>query len=172
MSVQNPHKNKQLAAASAILVLAAVYAGGASAIPSEAGYSGVGPNFLPWLVAVALAVFGFALGVQALGPGWSSTEEADPADAREGADYRNFAWVSAGLLANAALITSIGFVLSCAFCFALAARGFRQSEGQRVSPQQSAVDLAIGIAIAAPVFWMFTIGLNVNLPSLTGTPYL
>ena len=172
MPTAHPHKIKQLAAAAGIVVLAVVYASGASSIPSEAGYSGVGPNFLPWLVATALAVFGLALGVQALGPGWSKADDGEAPDADAGTDYRNFAWVSAGLLANAALITYLGFVLSCALCFALAARGFRQCEGRSVTLANSGTDLLIGLAIAAPVFWMFTVGLNVSLPSLTGTPYL
>jgi hypothetical protein len=40
------------------------------------------------------------------------------------------AWVSAGVLANAALITVIGFILSCTLCFMLAVRGLRLSEGK------------------------------------------
>ena len=38
--------------------------------------------------------------------------------------------MSAGLLANAALITTIGFILSCALCFVLAVRGFQPAEGR------------------------------------------
>ena len=34
------------------------------------------------------------------------------------------------------------------------------------------VDAATGIAIAAPVYWMFTKVLNINLPGLTGTGWL
>ena len=31
---------------------------GATSIPSHAGYAGVGPNFLPWLVSLSLVVCG------------------------------------------------------------------------------------------------------------------
>ena len=44
-----------------VLALAAFLAWGATGISSEAGYAGVGPNFLPWVVAVA------ALGAVLLG---------------------------------------------------------------------------------------------------------
>ena len=40
------------------------------------------------------------------------------------------AWVAAGVLANAALITVLGFIFSCTLCFVLAVRGLRQSEGR------------------------------------------
>ena len=40
------------------LVLAAAMAAGATQISSDAGYGGVGPNFVPWVVAVALALCG------------------------------------------------------------------------------------------------------------------
>ena len=41
-----------------VLVLAGLLALGARDISSEAGYSGVGPNFLPWFVAAVLALCG------------------------------------------------------------------------------------------------------------------
>jgi putative tricarboxylic transport membrane protein len=34
------------------------------------------------------------------------------------------------------------------------------------------LDLATGLVIAAPVFWLFTKVLAVNLPGLTGTGWL
>ena len=41
-----------------IVVLAGGLAWGASSVSSEAGYGGVGPNFLPWVVSAALLVCG------------------------------------------------------------------------------------------------------------------
>jgi len=43
--------------------------------------------------------------------------------------WPGFIWMSAGLLANAALITTIGFILSCALCFVLAAARVAQGGG-------------------------------------------
>ena len=60
--------------------------------------------------------------------------------------------MSAGILANAALITTLGFILSCALCFVLAVRGFKSAEGRLdLSPQAWLIDLAIGAAIATGV---------------------
>ena len=143
---------------------------GATQIRSEAGYSGVGPNFLPWLVAVMLALCGGFLIWQARSGGFRDMEE--PTGAAQG-HWAGFAWVTAGLLANAALITSIGFILSCTLCFVLAVRGYKSAEGRLdLSPRALAKDAAIGFAIAAPVYWMFTQLLALNLPGLTSTGWL
>ena len=143
---------------------------GATQIRSEAGYSGVGPNFLPWLVAVMLALCGGLLIWEAHSGGFREMEE--PTGAAQG-HWAGFAWVTAGLLANAALITSIGFILSCTLCFVLAVRGYKSAEGRLdLSPRAFAKDAAIGFAIAAPVYWMFTKLLAINLPGLTSTGWL
>ena len=57
----SPVANRQLLVGLGVLAVAAVMAGGALFIPSTAGYQGVGPNFLPWLVSVVLALCGALL---------------------------------------------------------------------------------------------------------------
>lgn len=153
-----------------VLALGGVFAAGASFISSEAGYSGVGPNFLPWVVAAALLACGGWIIWEARTGGFRNGEE--PSGAEHG-DWKGFAWVSAGLLANAALINRIGFILSCALCFALAVRGLRAAQGRGAGGLRDAlVDAATGLAIAAPVYWMFTKLLAINLPGLTASGWL
>ena len=41
-----------------VVLLAVLVGAGAWAIPSFAGYAGVGPDFLPWLVAGVLLLYG------------------------------------------------------------------------------------------------------------------
>jgi putative tricarboxylic transport membrane protein len=144
--------------------------GGAAMTPGEAGYGGVGPNFLPWVVSVALTLCGALLLAEALRGGFREMEA--PSGAARG-HWPGFAWVSAGLLANAALITTLGFILSCTLCFVLAVRGFKSAEG-RLDLNVGALlkDAAIGFAIAAPVYWMFTKLLAINLPGQTSTGWL
>lgn len=158
-----------LIGAGAILVAAAM-AYGATSISSSAGYSGVGPNFMPWAVALALLVCGVWLVWESRTGGY---REMDTPSGGSSGDWRAFAWVSAGVLSNAALITTIGFVLSCALCFSLAVRGLRMSEGRAGGGVRTlALDAATGLTIAAPVFWVFTKVLGINLPGLTGTGWL
>ena len=152
------------------LAVSAVLAVGALDIPSDAGYQGVGPNFLPWVVAVALLVCGAWLVWDARHGGWRDVE---PPSGGERGDWRAFAWVSAGILLNALLITTIGFVLACTLCFALAVRGLRSSEGRPAGDvRQSVIDVVTGALIALPVFWLFTKLLAINLPGLTGTGWI
>jgi putative tricarboxylic transport membrane protein len=68
------------------------------------------------------------------------------------------AWVTGGLVAMSVLIVHLGFVLSAALLFALSARGFGSRHPLR--------DVAIGVALTLPVYWIFTSGLGVSLPAL------
>jgi putative tricarboxylic transport membrane protein len=175
------------------LALGAVLAYGATFISSDAGYAGVGPNFLPWVVAGVLSLCGGWLIYEARTGGFRQMDEASGA-AR--GDWSAFAWVAAGVLANAALITGglplpdfglgmifgflhgwrvpkLGFVLSCTVCFMLAVRGLRQSEGKSHGGVRGLVlDFVTGFLIAAPAFWLFTKLLGINLPGLTSTGWI
>lgn len=163
-------KTRQTAIGAGTLALGALLAVGATQISSDAGYSGVGPNFLPWLVGALLIVCGAWLAWEALSGGFRQMDE--PSGEARG-HWPGFAWVSAGVLLNAALITTIGFILSCALCFVFAVRGFKSSEGKLdLSPRAWLIDAAIGFAIAAPVYWMFTQALAINLPGLTTTGWI
>ena len=161
--------NQTLVGAGALLV-GAVMAYGASASPAHAGYAGVGPNFLPWVVSVVLLICGGWLIVEARTGGFRDMEE--PSGAEKG-DWVAFAWITAGVMANASLITTIGFILSCTLCFVLAVRGLRLSEGKPGGGvRQIVIDAVTGCLIAAPAFWIFTKVLSINLPGLTDTGWL
>jgi putative tricarboxylic transport membrane protein len=144
---------------------------GAIGISSDAGYGGVGPNFLPWMVAIVLTVCGAWIIWEARSGGFRDMDA--PPGAAEG-HWSGFVWVSAGLLLNAALITAIGFIFSCTLCYLLAVQGLRRASGQAGinSPRTWVVDALTGLLISAPVFWMFTKFLAINLPGLTATGWI
>jgi putative tricarboxylic transport membrane protein len=163
-------KPQQTLVGAGTLVLGVALALGAIGIRSDAGYSGVGPNFLPWFVGISLLLCGAFLVYEARTGGFRVMDE--PSGAERG-DWAGFAWVSIGILANAGLITTIGFILSCTLCFVFAVRGFKSAAGRLdLSPRAWLVDFAIGFSIAAPVYWMFTQLLAINLPGLTSTGWL
>jgi putative tricarboxylic transport membrane protein len=145
----------QLGIALFFLALAVVYAVGAYKLPPEAGYAGVGPRFAPAVVAVLLAVVGAWLLWQALRGGFRNF--SDPT-AGLSADLRGGAWVVAGVLAHATLITRVGFVLGAVILFTCVARGFGSRKPLR--------DAVLGALITLPVFWLFTQVLDLTLPSL------
>ncbi|MBE0549085.1 MAG: tripartite tricarboxylate transporter TctB family protein [Rubrivivax sp.] len=162
-------RNQTLIGAGALL-LAGLLAWGARDISAVAGYAGVGPNFLPWVVAGVLALCGVWLIFDARNGGWRQMDE--PSGAARG-DWAALAWVAAGIAANAALLTTIGFILSCTVCFMLAVRGLRSSEGKPHGGRRGGVlDFVTGFLIAAPAYWLFTQVLGINLPGLTATGWL
>ena len=121
-------------------------------LPSEGGYSGIGPNFMPSLVSAGLIALGAWLLYEALRGGWRhTTAHADAFQARP------FAWVSAGLFAHMALIGIAGFVIAGAVLFVFVARGFGSHRFLR--------DLAIGVALSLAVYLFFSQVLNVSLPA-------
>ena len=143
-----------------VLVVGAGLAWGATSISSKSGYSGVGPNFLAWLVSIALIVCGAWLLYEARSGGFRDMEE--PSGGAQG-DWPAFLWISVGVLANATLITRIGFILSCTLCFMLAVRGLRISDGKPAgNVRHSVLDFATGFMIAAPAYWLFTKLLSIN----------
>lgn len=153
-----------------VLLTGLALAFGAISISSTAGYSGVGPNFLPWVVSIVLTLCGALIIWEARSGGF---RELEPPSGAVQAYWPGFVWVSAGLLVNAALITTAGFILSCTICYVLAVQGLRRAGGQPSgAPKTWAWDIVTGLLIAAPVFWMFTQFLAINLPGLTSTGWL
>ena len=127
-------------------------------LPGEGGYAGIGPNFIPALVAGGLILLGGWLLAEALAGGWRNAQpEAAEARGEHAFDAAAFGWVSAALFAHMALIGYAGFVLSGMVLFAGIARGF----GSR----RLARDLATGLALSLAVFLFFVKLLNVNLPA-------
>jgi putative tricarboxylic transport membrane protein len=171
MTDRAPARLTQTLVGAAIVLTGLGLAGGAISIPSNAGYGGVGPNFLPWLVAIVLVVCGGLIVREARTGGF---RELEPPTGADHMWWPGVVWVSAGLLLNAALITTIGFILSCTLCYVLAVQGLRRAQGQMApaSPRTLAIDLATGVAISGPVFWAFTKFLAINLPGLTDSGWI
>ena len=146
------HSGAELALSAGVLALGLGAAAVTATLPSEGGYAGIGPNFMPGLVSGGLILLGAWLLYQALSGGWRAT-----APHNDAFQSRPFLWVSAGLFAHMALIGFAGFVVAGAVLFVLVARGFGSARWLR--------DLVIGAALALAVYLFFTQALNVNLPA-------
>jgi putative tricarboxylic transport membrane protein len=142
----------------AVLALGAGLAAGTAILPSEGGYAGIGPNFVPAVVAGGTLIVGAWLLVEALMGGWRNRGPEAPEERGEHAlNVAAFAWVSAGLVGQMALISHAGFVVSAAVLFTSVARGFGSTRWIR--------DAAIGFVLALAVYLFFTRALSVNLPA-------
>ena len=121
-------------------------------LPSEGGYAGIGPNFIPAVVAAGIILLGVWLSIEAFGGGWRKRTEQVEVFERS-----PFLWVSAGLFAHMALIGWAGFVVAGTVLFVCVARGFGSPRWAR--------NIAVGLAMSLGIFLFFVKLLNVNLPA-------
>jgi putative tricarboxylic transport membrane protein len=149
----------QLAIGAGVIAISAVLAFGAFRFPPEMGFVILGAHVYPYAVAVFLGIVGLLLCYQAVTGGLRelAAHDDEAAKALPGGKL-GAAWVTAGLVGVAVLINLIGFVLAAALLFACSVRGFGSRRPVR--------DLAIGIALTLPIYWLFNAGLGVSLPPL------
>ena len=121
-------------------------------LPSEGGYAGIGPNFIPAVVAAGIVVLGVWLSIEAFTGGWRKAPEHN-----EVFERNPFLWVSAGLFAHMALIGWAGFIVAGTVLFTCVARGFGSRRVVR--------DVAIALVMSVAIYLFFVQLLNVNLPA-------
>jgi putative tricarboxylic transport membrane protein len=127
-------------------------------LPEAGGYARIGPNFMPKVVSAGLILMGVWLLAEVFTGGWRERVPDDPAERGEHAFlWGAFAWVSAGLFAQMALIQNAGFAIAAMVLYVLVARGFGSVRWLR--------DLAIGLVLGVAVYLFFVRFLNVNLPA-------
>ncbi len=147
----------ELAISLALLALGIAVAVVAARMPATGGFSGVGPAAMPAIVATGLVLVGLWLTAESLTGGWRQ-REALPEERGEHTFFApGFAWVSAGLFAQMALIHTAGFVIAAIALFVFVARGFGSTRVLR--------DAAIGALMSVLIFLFFVQFLNVNLPA-------
>jgi putative tricarboxylic transport membrane protein len=127
-------------------------------LPEAGGYARVGPNVAPKIVSAGIILLGIWLLAETFTGGYRARVPDDPAERGEHPFLASaFLWVSAGLVAQMALIGNAGFVIAGAVLFACVARGFGSQRWLR--------DAVSGFVLALLVFLFFVRFLNVNLPA-------
>jgi putative tricarboxylic transport membrane protein len=130
-----------------------------ASLPSEGGYAGIGPNFIPAVVAAGIILLGVWLSIEAFSGGWRKRSDEEPPF-----EASPFLWVSGGLFAHMALIGWAGFVIAGTVLFTCVARGFNSTRWAR--------NIAVGLVLSLGIFLFFVKLLNVNLPAGWLTPIL
>jgi len=121
-------------------------------LPSEGGYAGIGPNFIPGVVGAGIILLGLWLAYEAFSGGWRSRAEEEAVF-----EKNPFLWVSAGLFAHMALIGWAGFIVAGIVLFVCVARGFGSRRIVR--------DLVVALVFAVGIYLFFVKLLNVGLPA-------
>ena len=121
------------------------------------GSSIVSPQTFPYVVAVFTSLVGFALIVDVLRGRLGTPEGNEPEDPFVGANFKTMAIIASAIALHVILLEIAGYVIAATVCFFGVAYGF----GSR----RYLKDLGISLAFALIVYFSFTQGLNINLPS-------
>jgi putative tricarboxylic transport membrane protein len=149
------HTNEQrrpdraaLVIAVALFALAALVAWDASRLGAGGAYARIGPQTIPYVIAICLA--GLA--------GWT-VFEAYRGDfpARDQQDFIPVVWIVGGLIAQMALIKFVGFSIATGILFAMTARAF--------GARRLWFTIPAGILLAGLVWLIFARGLSLTLPA-------
>jgi putative tricarboxylic transport membrane protein len=135
-----------------VLGLAGMVVAQTLAIPVSPIYARVGPTLFPWITGGGLAVLGAGLAIVGLRGGWSHTLEDLPTDPF---NPRSFGLLLAGLVANVALIDTLGFVFASTLQFVLVCAAFSSTAWLR--------NAAIGLAVCLVSYLTFEKLLGVNI---------
>ena len=124
-------------------------------ISQRQSFSGVGPRLFPYLIGAGLMVCGGLLAWQAVAGGWRKMPDVPGLYA--GPDWRGFGLISAGIVAQMAVIGWMGFILAGVILFALVARGFGSARPGR--------DLVVAAVVVTAAYLTFTQLLSLSLPA-------
>lgn len=153
----------ELGVAAGLGVTALVVAVDAANIRHTAISSGMmGPQVVPAIIALGLALSAIALTVTVLRGGHGEQEDGEDIDLSQGAHWPTLLGLGGLILLTALLMNILGFVISSALLFV----GASILLGSR----RYLLSLLIGAALAAATFYGFVLGLGIPLPAglLTG----
>ena len=137
-----------LVIAAGLLALALLVAWDASRLGSGGAYARIGPQTIPYAIAVCLAGLAVWTVIAAYRHDFPQ---------REPQDIAPVLWIVGGLIAQMALIKFTGFSIATGILFAMTARGM----GKVSLP----LALLIGILISAFVWFLFARVLQLTLPA-------
>jgi putative tricarboxylic transport membrane protein len=147
---RNPERRPDWAAlviAAVLLVLAAIVASDASRVVGGGQYARIGPQTIPYVIAICLAGLGFWTILEAIRGDFPE---------REPQELRPVLWIVAGLLIQLLTVRFVGFSIATGILFALVARGFDE--------RRFWISIPSGIILALVVWVIFSRGLSLTLP--------
>ena len=147
----------ELVFASSLFLLGIFVAWDTSRMDVPQGSSIVSPQTFPYMVAAFTSLVGFSLIMQVLRGRLGTPEGDQPGDPFLGANFKTMAIIATAIALPVILLEIAGYVIAATVCFFGVAYGFGSRKYLK--------DLGISLAFALIVYFSFTIGLNINLPS-------
>jgi putative tricarboxylic transport membrane protein len=151
------HGKRELAFASSLFLLGLFVAWDTSRMLIPQGSSIVSPQTFPYMVAAFTSLVGLALLVNVIRGNHGIPDGDEPGDALIPVDYKTLAIVCLAIILHVVLLQIAGYIVAATVCFWGVAYGF----GSR----RLFKDLGISLIFSVIVYFSFTKGLNINLPS-------
>ena len=121
------------------------------------GSSIVSPQAFPYMVALFTSLVGLALILEVLRGRYATPDGDEPGDPFVPANFKTMAILAAAIGLHVILLEIAGYVVAATLCFWGVAFAFGSRKYLK--------DLGISLAFAGIVYFSFTKGLNINLPS-------
>ena len=147
----------ELAFASSLFLLGIFVAWDTSRMDVPQGSSIVSPQTFPYMVAAFTSLVGIGLIMQVLRGRLGTPEGDQPGAPFLGANFKTMTIIATAIALHVILLEIAGYVIAATVCFFGVAYGFGSRKYLK--------DLGISLAFALVVYFSFTIGLNINLPS-------
>ena len=121
------------------------------------GSSIVSPQTFPYIVAAFTSFVGLLLILDVLRGNHGTPDGDEPGDPLIPVNYKTLLIVALAITLHVVLLETAGYIIAATVCFLGVAYGF----GSR----KILKDLLVSLAFAVIVYFSFTKGLNINLPS-------
>lgn len=121
------------------------------------GSSIISPQTFPYIVSAFTSLVGIGLITQVLRGRLGTPEGDEPGDPFVGANFKTMAIIAAAIGLHVILLEIAGYVIAATVCFFGVSYGFGSRKYLK--------DFGISLAFALIVYFSFTKGLNINLPS-------
>ena len=151
------HGKSELAFASSLFLLGIFVAWDTSRMEIPQGSSIVSPQTFPYIVAAFTSFVGLLLILDVLRGNHGTPDGDEPGDPLIPVNYKTLLIVALAITLHVVLLETAGYIIAATVCFLGVAYGF----GSR----KILKDLLVSLAFAVIVYFSFTKGLNINLPS-------
>ena len=151
------HGKSELAFASSLFLLGIFVAWDTSRMDIPQGSSIVSPQTFPYIVAAFTSFVGLGLLLDVLRGNHGTPDGDEPGDPLIPVNYKTLLIVAVAISLHVILLETAGYIVAATVCFLGVAYGF----GSR----KILKDLFVSLAFAVIVYFSFTKGLNINLPS-------
>lgn len=147
----------ELVFASSLFLLGLFVAWDTSRMDVPQGSSIISPQTFPYMVSAFTTLVGLGLIMEVLRGRLGTPEGDEPGAPFMGANFKTMAIIVTAIALHVILLEIAGYVIAATVCFFGVSYGFGSRKYLK--------DLGISLAFALIVYFAFTKGLNINLPS-------